>query len=144
MSFTNNQEKTLNLLLDKYENSKTYRGTNLTKQSFVISPEKVWSKYSSDYANVEQVKDFENDMHTLEEEGLITLQWKYNTIVKICACENKFQDYYKKLDRKEKKNFIYNGKSIIFPFFLGFVKNRSKGSIQTKSQSMREKQQKTS
>ena len=116
MSFTNNQEKTLNLLLDKYENSKTYRGTNLTKQSFVIAPEKVWSKYSSDYANVEQVKDF----------------------------ENKFQDYYKKLDRKEKKNFIYNGKSIIFPFFLGFVKNRSKGSIQTKSQSMREKQQKTS
>ena len=60
MNLTINQSKLLHALLDKYENSKTYEGTNAVSQNFAVKPEKVWKDYVSDYASFHcfHVKDF--------------------------------------------------------------------------------------
>ena len=73
MKFTDNQKKVLNLLLDKYERSRTYQGTNSQKQHFYLTPATVWKEYDSDYADIDRVRDFEEEMTGLSEEGLVDL-----------------------------------------------------------------------
>lgn len=106
MNLTINQSKLLHALLDKYENSKTYEGTNAVSQNFVVKPEKVWKEYVSDFANVAQVKDFETEMQVLQEQGLISIDRKNGVITKLAACKEKLDVYYELLDRKQKKDMI--------------------------------------
>ncbi len=106
MKFTVNQEKLLNALLDRYERSKTHEGTNLVPQNFAVDPIVIWSEYVSDFADVEQVKDFETEMRYLESIGLIIIREKEGAIVKLVACSEKLTDYYDLLKRKRKKDVI--------------------------------------
>ena len=106
MNLTINQSNLLHALLDKYENSKTYEGTNTVSQNFAVKPEKVWKEYVSDYANVAQVKDFETEMQVLQEQGLIRIHKKGGVITKLIACKEKLDVYYELLDRKQKKDMI--------------------------------------
>lgn len=106
MNFTGNQEKLLNALLNKYERSKTHEGTNLVFQNFAIEPIAIWSDYVSDFADIEQVKDFETEMRYLESIGLITIGEKEGVIVKLQACGDKLVDYYELLQRKRKKDIV--------------------------------------
>ena len=103
MKFTVNQKKVLDALLDKYEKSKTYEGTNVMVQNFAVDASFVWPDYVSDFVNIEQVKDFETEMHYLETMGLITIRKKDGVIVKLVACSDKWMDYYELLQRKQKK-----------------------------------------
>lgn len=127
MKFTVNQEKLLNALLDKYERSKTHEGTNLVLQNFAVDPIAIWPEYVSDFADIEQVKDFETEMHYLESIGLITIRVKDGVIDKLVACSEKLMDYYNLLQRKRKKDVIQeqiaffeewskNGKTLITSF----------------------------
>ncbi|MBQ7780662.1 MAG: hypothetical protein IJ405_01380 [Lachnospiraceae bacterium] len=127
MKFTVNQEKLLNALLDRYERSKTHEGTNLVPQNFAVDPIVIWSEYVSDFADVEQVKDFETEMRYLESIGLITIREKDGAIAKLVACSEKLTDYYDLLQRKRKKDVIQeqiaffeewgkNGKTLITSF----------------------------
>lgn len=106
MKFTVNQEKLLNALLDKYERSKTHEGTNLVSQNFAVGPIDIWPEYVSDFADVEQVKDFETDMYYLESVGLITIREKNGVIIKLTACNDKLMDYYTLLQRRKKKDIV--------------------------------------
>lgn len=106
MNLTINQINLLHVLLDKYENSKTYEGTNAVSQIFAVKPEKVWKEYVSDFANVAQVKDFETEMQVLQEQGLIQIQRKDGVITKLAACKEKLDVYYELLGRKQKKDII--------------------------------------
>lgn len=106
MNLTINQSNLLHALLDKYENSKTYEGTNAVLQNFAVKPEKVWKEYVSDFANVAQVKDFETEMQVLQEQGLIRIYKKDEVITKLAACKEKLDEYYELLDRKQKKDMI--------------------------------------
>lgn len=106
MKFTVNQEKLLNALLDKYERSKTHEGTNLVGQNFAVDSVVVWPEYVSDFADIEQVKDFETEMRYLESIGLITIREKDGVIAKLVACSDKLLDYYELLQRKRKKDII--------------------------------------
>lgn len=106
MNLTINQSKLLHALLDKYENSKTYEGTNAVSQNFAVKPEKVWKDYVSDYANVAQVKDFETEMQVLEEQGLIHIDRKNGVITKAVACKEKLDAYYELLGRKQRKDIV--------------------------------------
>ncbi len=54
-------------LIDQYERSKTYRGTNQLTQSFSVAPERIFTQYDSDYADVNQIHDFENMGYMLQE-----------------------------------------------------------------------------
>lgn len=106
MEVTNNQRKLLNALLDKYERSKTYEGRNLVSQNFSVDPVVIWPEYVSDFANIEQVKDFETDMRQLQSVGLITIRENKGVITKLIACSDKLNDYYDLLQRKRKKDIV--------------------------------------
>ena len=106
MNLTSNQKKTLNLLLDKYERSKTCEGTNRVTQTFSVIPTAIWEEYTSDFAEVEQVKDFEADMAGLEKQGILTVKRKDGEIRKIIACKERIPEYYDILRRKPKKDAL--------------------------------------
>ena len=59
MGYNAVQKQVLEALLDQYERSKTYQGENKVIQSFQIPPEKVFPDYASDYADMDQIRDFE-------------------------------------------------------------------------------------
>ena len=104
MSLTSNQRRVLNVLLDKYERSKTYEGTNLVAQNFAVDPTAIWEEYTSDFADVEQIKDFEADMGYLEKEGLLTAKRKGGEISKLIASNERIPEYYDILQRKPKND----------------------------------------
>lgn len=79
------QKKTLEMLLKKYESSKTYANKNEISQSFSIVPEKIFPEYINDFTDVDKIHDFENDLVILKNEGLITLSKKDDRIYKITA-----------------------------------------------------------
>ena len=108
MSFQGNQNQrtVLELLLDKYENSKTYTGDNLKKQSFSVKPEAVYKNYRDNFADVSKILDFEQDMQVLEREGLVRIIEENNEIKNIAAVEEKIPEYYEILERTEKKDLL--------------------------------------
>lgn len=89
--------------MDQYENSKTYQGENKVTQSFYALPEKVFKEYCSDYADMNLVRDFENQMKDLENSGLISVRRNKGVIEKLAANPERWQDYYKILQRQDKR-----------------------------------------
>ena len=89
MTYSKIQKKTLELLLKKYESSKTYLGKNEISQSFSLLPEKIFSDYVNDFADVDKIRDFENDIASLESENLISILKKDDRIQKIIAISSK-------------------------------------------------------
>lgn len=85
MTYSKIQKKALELLLKKYESSKTYLGKNEVSQSFSLSPEKIFSDYVNDFADVDEIRDFENDIARLESESLIAISKNNDRIQKITA-----------------------------------------------------------
>lgn len=121
-----NQRAVLELLLDKYENSKTYTGNNLRKQSFCIKPEVVCKSYRDNFADVTRISDFEQDMQGLEREGLVQIIEGSHEIKSIVAVEEKIPEYYQILGRAQKRDLLslekelyrsYLGKNIILDGF---------------------------
>ena len=85
MGYNAVQKQVLEALLDQYERSKTYQGENKVIQSFQIPPEKVFPDYGSDYADMDQIRDFEAWMRELEQDGLITIRYGSGEIRKLTA-----------------------------------------------------------
>lgn len=75
----------MELLLKKFESSKTYLGQNEVSQSFSIPPEKISPEYQNDFTDVDKIQDFENELASLEDEGFITISKKDDRIQKITA-----------------------------------------------------------
>ena len=113
-----NQRTVLEMLLDKYENSKTYEGSNLRKQSFSIKPEVICKTYRYNFADVSQISDFEQDMKRLEREGLVRLIKGSNEIKNIAAVVEKIPDYYQILERTEKRGLL-NLEKELYQSYLG-------------------------
>ncbi len=97
------QKKVLEILLDQYENSKTYQGVNKVIQRFSIPPEKVFRDYDSDYADMDLIRDFENQMRDLEKRELITVKYEKGRMERLTANSEKLQEYYAILKRQEKR-----------------------------------------
>lgn len=85
MTYSRIQKKALEFLLKKYESSKTYLGKNEVSQSFSLSPEKIFPDYVNDFADVDEIRDFENDIARLESESLIAISKNNDRIQKITA-----------------------------------------------------------
>ena len=85
MTYSKIQKKALEFLLKKYESSKTYLGKNEVSQSFSLSPEKIFPDYENDFADVDKIRDFENDIASLESDNLISILKKDDRIQKITA-----------------------------------------------------------
>lgn len=120
MSFQGNQNQrtVLELLLDKYERSKTYTGDNLKKQNFSVKPEAVYKNYRDNFTDISIISDFEQDMQVLEKEGLVRLIERNGEIKSIEAIVVKIPEYYEILDRKEKKTLICLEKEL-YQSYLG-------------------------
>lgn len=102
MGYNAVQKQVLEALLDQYERSKTYQGENKVIQSFQIPPEKVFPDYGSDYADMDQIRDFEAWMRELEQDGLITIKYGSGEIRKLTANQECWDLYYKVLQRRDK------------------------------------------
>ena len=85
MTFSKIQKKTFELLLKKYETSKTYNESNEITQSFSILPEKVFPDYTNDFADIDRIRDFENELEILEKMKLVAISKKDDRINKITA-----------------------------------------------------------
>lgn len=96
------QKQVLEALLDQYEGSKTYQGENKVTQSFQIPPEKVFREYVSDYADVDQIRDFENQMRELENHGLIRIKYGDGEIKRLTANPECWRMYYEILQRQDR------------------------------------------
>lgn len=85
MTYSKVQKKILELILKKYESSKTYEGQNEVLQSFSLLPEKVFPDYNNDFTDIDRVEDFEKQCSLLESEEIVQLARKYDRISKITA-----------------------------------------------------------
>ena len=97
------QKDLLNLLLDQYEKSKTYRGENKVTQTFSAKPSRIYPGYDSDYTDVDQIRDFESQMEELERMDLIVISRSGGQITKLTANPRRWDEDYQLLGREEKE-----------------------------------------
>lgn len=97
------QRETLNLLIDIYEKSATYKGINAINQSFAINPEKIFPNYNSDYADQDDVDQFNREIKYLNDAGLIMIKYVRGTIVieKVFLNTNSLGSIYGILNRED-------------------------------------------
>ena len=112
---TGRQRQVLEQLLDQYERSRTYKGENQVRQSFSLSPARVYEPYEDNYTSVQDIEAFEAEMRALQEMGLVSLVWKSNAIARISAVQTEWNRYYAYLSRRplaetvaEQKKFYEN------------------------------------
>lgn len=98
------QIKLLNLLLDKYEASKTFAGENRVSQSFSEKPGKIFPAYDSDYTDLDQIRDFESQMEELESFSLIHIRRGGRGIERLFAEVECLEQYYSLLHREDKRS----------------------------------------
>ena len=115
------QIQVLESLLNLYENSKTYREKNKVTQTFSISPVKIFPDYVSDFADIYLVRDFEQQMKELEQQGFIVIIWKNNVIEKLIANSGRWENIYDLLGKKERRQ-IEQEQTKVYEKFLSIDK----------------------
>lgn len=93
VKLTKIQREILKRLLCLIEKSKTYAGTNKVNQSFSITPDDIYEKYYSDYADLERIEDMNSEAAELERMGLINLIFEGEEIEKIYGIFEKHEEY---------------------------------------------------
>ena len=114
---TKTQHKLLEILLDKYENSKTYKGENQVQQSFAVAPTVLMPEYDSDFANVDKLRLFESELEELASQGLIYLEKKGVVIRRIVLNTGAISRFYEILSRKDKNALIQEQ----LDFYAGYL-----------------------
>ena len=101
------QRKILDKLLSRYENSRTYAGDNRINQTFRIPVGDVWPGYLDDFTDVTEIEEFIKEIEQLEKAGLIFIRYKKNgEIISLEINKGSISEYYRLLNRKEKKTII--------------------------------------
>lgn len=97
------QKDALNVLLDMYENSVTYKGKNIKKQSFAIKPEKIFYEYNGDYTDQDEVDQFNRELQSLMEFKFVILDYEKDipVISKIKLNTNSINEIYSVLKRED-------------------------------------------
>ena len=93
----------LNMLLDMYENSVTYKGQNIKNQSFAIKPEKIFYDYNGYYTDQDEVNQFNREMQSLMEFEFVLLDYERGipVISKIKLNTNSINEIYSVLKRED-------------------------------------------
>ena len=103
------QQKTINQLLDKYEKSKTFLGTNQVSQNFEKRVVELFPKYADD-AEYEVFCEVNEALHDLEQKGLVELRaLKGDVLDKVALNINRLPDcytYVKRIPRKEEQEWF--------------------------------------
>lgn len=100
------QKKVLELLLDKYERSKRYKEDVDTNRAIMIKPTEIYKDYDSDFADVDEQRDFETEMLELKAEQIIGIRSKGNIIYRIELLTNKVSVVYALLKREPLKDAV--------------------------------------
>lgn len=97
------QTKVLNMLLDVYEKSATYKGKNIRNQSFAIKPEKIFDNYNGDYTDQDEVDCFNREMQILMDSDYVILDYVKGipVISKIKLNINSLNEIYLVLKRED-------------------------------------------
>ena len=97
------QKDALNMLLDVYENSVTYKGQNIKNQSFAIKPEKIFYEHNGDYTDQDEVNQFNREMQSLMEFEFVILDYERGipVISKIKLNTNSINEIYSVLKRED-------------------------------------------
>lgn len=105
MMLSKEQKKILNTLIDKYEDSATFKGENKVKQRFRISPEKLFSRYA-DEREYDYFSDLNTGIRDLEKAGYITISEKGMKITEVTLCTERAGDICRELSRKPKDDVM--------------------------------------
>lgn len=101
------QKQILELLLDRYEGSKTYEGQNRVTQHFRVRPGEIWDAYDDPFTDIVQVEEFNREAERLEQCGLVTIERKRNGEIKaLRAVPEHFPEYYQILRRADKQEML--------------------------------------
>ncbi len=79
------QKLIISRLIDKYESSKTYDGSAKLAQRFFVRAEDFIDDYHSDFADVDKIKDFDEQVELLADEGYVYTQRQADSLYKIYA-----------------------------------------------------------
>lgn len=110
------EKQILNALLDKYERSKSFIGTNQVTQRFTIKPESLFPKYKDDsefdlYCAVNESIDH------LEKQGYIEVKKHKNGVVqRVALIVTKLNDIYVYIDRKPKTDTVSELRNLLLHY----------------------------
>lgn len=96
------KNKILDKLLDKYEGSKTFNGSNKVRQSFKVKPEIIFPGYG-DHSNYQVYEAVNTAIEDLVDMEYIEEPKDRNRITEIVLIENKCDEIYKYLKRQPKR-----------------------------------------
>ena len=82
---TAHQRRILEILLSKYESSRTFSGQNRVIQTFSVKPEDVFPDYSDDFTDTALISRFEEEVLELEQAGLAAVERDRRGISRIIA-----------------------------------------------------------
>ena len=88
-----NQKMILEILIKKYEDSKSYFGLNKVNQRFSCLPSDIYKDYYSDYADLDVVDQLNQDIYEMAMCGLISIQSKNDSIDCIYAITENYEAY---------------------------------------------------
>lgn len=113
---TKYEKQILKALLDKYERSKSFIGTNQVTQRFTIKPESLFPKYKDDsefdlYCAVNESIDH------LEKQGYIEVKKHKNGVVqRVALIVAKLNDIYAYIDRKPKTDTVSELRNLLLHY----------------------------
>lgn len=100
------QKITLELLIDKYERSKQYKEDTESNRAVMIKPTDVYGDYDSDFADIDEQRDFETEMLALKAEHIIEIRTKGRVISRIELLINQVSQIYVLLKREPLKDSV--------------------------------------
>lgn len=96
------QKSVLGTLLEKYNNSKTFKDCNKVRQSFCIRPGDVFPEYDDDFADAVKISEFDTDVTELENEGLVKIERHGRVIKRIYAVLENIPRYHELIEAMDK------------------------------------------
>ena len=110
------EKQILNALLDKYERSKSFIGTNQVTQRFTIQPETLFPKYKDD-SEFELYCAVNESIDHLEKQGYIEVKkYKNGVVQRVALIITKLNDIYAYIDRKPKTDTVSELRNLLLHY----------------------------
>lgn len=110
------EKQILNLLLDKYERSKSFIGANQVKQSFMLKVEQLFPKYSDD-SEYELFCAINESINSLENQGFVkTKSQKNGVIQRVVLNVDALDNAYKYINRTPKSDIVDDLKKLLLTY----------------------------
>lgn len=107
------QRRILEILLSKYESSRTFKGQNKVRQTFSIKPDDVFGDYYDDFADTAAVSRFEEETVELERAELIFVERDRRGISRIIANNDALSSYPALLGVTDKHTVLNEAEEIL-------------------------------